>query len=204
MPYKAIRFLYVFLLFVNFAQANAGVPMLGAIWPPAIISLLFVILIESRYMQKSEILKQHKIEKREIVQMVRFSNIISTLFGMPFVWFVLMKIQMVLPGGGHGHDWGNWEYIYGVTVQAAWLIPFEQQLYWMIPVAYTVLMVPCFLASYWIELHVNYGFVKSKIELKDLKKIVWNANLCSYAFLMLFPIGYFFYFGVWIKYLGMK
>lgn len=93
-------------------------------------------------------------------------------------------------------------YIYGVTVQAAWLLPYESQLYWMIPAAYVILMIPFFFVSYWIELQVNYGFIKSKIDLDDLKKIVCNANLRSYAFLMLFPIGGFLYYGVWIELLG--
>lgn len=63
-------------------------------------------------------------------------------------------------------------------------------------------MIPCFFVSYLIELQVNYGCIKSKIDLDDLKQIVWNANLRSYAFLILFPIGAFLYYGVWIELLG--
>lgn len=38
----------IWLFWITPAYANAGIPMLGAIWPPAIISLWVVIFIESR------------------------------------------------------------------------------------------------------------------------------------------------------------
>lgn len=64
-------------------------------------------------MQKSEVLRCKKIKKSEIEKMVRFSNIVSTAFGMPLVWFILVVFQLTMPGGGNAHyDWGNWGYIY--------------------------------------------------------------------------------------------
>ena len=38
-----------------------------------------------------------------------------------------------------------------VTVQSAWLIPYETELRWMVPAAGLVLLVPCLLVSIGVE-----------------------------------------------------
>ena len=37
------------------------------------------------------------------------------------------------------------------TWQAPWLVPYETDLYWMLPVASLVLLIPFFFASYFVE-----------------------------------------------------
>ena len=55
-------------------------------------------------------------------------------------WF-----RVVATGGGRafGID-SSWQRVFAVTVQAAWLIPYESELNWMVPLAAIVLLVPFF------------------------------------------------------------
>ena len=71
-----------------------------------------------------------------------------------------------------------------VTLQAAWLVPYETHLRWMIPAAATVLLVPCFLMSLLIE---RWVLVRCWAE-KDRSAVfstVLHANVWSYLFLFL-------------------
>ncbi len=76
------------------------------------------------------------------------------MFGVPLTWLVLFLIQFASGGGGpydinslHGK-------FLAVTLQAPWLMPFENQLHWMIPAAMATLFVPFFFVSWWLEASV--------------------------------------------------
>jgi hypothetical protein len=69
-----------------------------------------------------------------------------------------------------------------VLVQAPWLPPNEDELYWMIPAASLALLVPFYLVSVWVELRAlrpKWPTVTSG----KLRMLVAGANALSYALL---------------------
>ncbi len=175
--------LFVFLLFSD-VSANMGLPMIMIVWPVYWIGLLPITLIEWWVMKK----ELPGLSSKKLMKNVFFANLISTIFGIPAVWFAMAVIQMLIPGGGGTFPGlrGVWPYILGVTVQAPWLIPYESQFYWMIPVAFIVLLIPFFFASYRIEA----WFIVSGLHLDEkgkqtIRQAVKKANVFSYAFLLI-------------------
>jgi hypothetical protein len=95
------------------------------------------------------------------------ANAVSTLVGIPLVWGILVLIELFfVPRGGQalGID-SFWHRVVAVTVQAPWLIPYESELHWMIPLAAIVLLVPFFFASVFVERLVFRRFCRSSPEL---------------------------------------
>ncbi|MDD6173495.1 MAG: hypothetical protein PUB86_04325 [Elusimicrobia bacterium] len=117
-------------------------------------------------------------------------NLISTLLGVPLTWLAAVAVQMALGGGrayglnGLGHK------LYAAVVQASWLIPYEEAFFWLVPSAFTVLMLYFFLSSWLIE----YGFMYLLFHKSDDKalicKNVFKANVVSYIFLYVFVLIY--------------
>src|SRR5690242_5623258 len=79
------------------------------------------------------------------------ANLISTLFGFPLLWGGLLLLELAIGGGGVPKVPEPWLSIYTVTAQAPWLLPYEDRLYWMVPTAMLVLLVPAFFVSVFIE-----------------------------------------------------
>ena len=111
------------------------------------------------------------------------ANAVSTLVGIPLVWGLLAFIEIIVSKGGQalGID-SFWHRVYAVTVQAAWLIPYESELHWMIPVAAIVLLIPFFFASVFLERMVFRRFCTSSPELARRRS--WVANGASYCFML--------------------
>jgi hypothetical protein len=83
--------------------------------------------------------------KRSVIVVAK-ANVFSTLVGVPIVYVVLLLIQLVSGGGGSlGIN------ALAVTLQAPWLIPYEDHLHWMIPAAALYLCVPFFVVSWLSE-----------------------------------------------------
>ena len=101
----------------------------------------------------------------------------------------MVLIQMLAGGGGaFGLDTTLGK-VLSVTLQAAWLIPYESDLHWMIPVAGLVLLVPFFFASWWSEYFVSKKMLKEH-PAQRVKIAVRNANIITYALLAFWPIGF--------------
>ena len=166
------------------ASANAGVPMIFLVMPALGLSIVPIILIEAIYLSK----KLELIISRAI-KTATISNLASTIVGIPLTWLLLVLIQMLTGGGGaYGLDTTLGK-VLSVTLQAAWLIPYESDLHWMIPVAGLVLLVPFFFASWWSEYFVSKKILKDHSPQK-VKVEVRNANIITYALLALWPIGF--------------
>ncbi len=123
------------------------------------------------------------------VKTTTISNLVSTLAGVPLTWLLLVLVQMVAGGGGaFGLDTMLGK-VLSVTFQAAWLIPYESELYWMIPVAGLVLLVPFFFVSWWSEYLVTKKILQDH-PAQTVKVVVRNANIITYTLLVLWPIGF--------------
>lgn len=159
------------------AYANIGVPMLMLTLPGMFFALIPIIGLES-YM----IGRYLNLEFSRSLRTAAFANVISTMAGMPVTWFVLVLLQMVTGGGyAYGVDTALKKFL-AVTWQAPWLIPYEQELYWMIPAAAITLLVPFFFASWFIEYQTARQMLKD-LPASLVQKAVMYANVTSYVLL---------------------
>ena len=99
------------------------------------------------------------------------------------MWMVLATVQGVFAGGARGLTTAG-QKIYAVTVQAPWLIPYEADLGWMIPLALLVLAVPAYLLSVLIEWRALLPFVEVENRHKTLRAVSLS-NAASYLLLAL-------------------
>jgi len=160
--------------------ADAGLPMIALAWPWIFVLLAPIILIEVLTAQ----LPKDFTLKQKIVG-IGFANIVSTLVGWPIAWFILVILQIfVIPGGGGAYGINTpLGAIASVTLQSAWLIPYEDQFYWMVPAATAFLMIPFFAISVLSEGLILRACLPG-LEPKQRKRAVWRANLFSYGFLI--------------------
>jgi hypothetical protein len=108
-------------------------------------------------------------------------KLVSTLVGIPLAWIILAASELICCGSARGLSTFGPK-LYAVTVQAPWLIPYEDDFWWMVPCAVIVMVVPCFVVSVLIEAPVNLLFFKIR-ETRLLWKATAIANGYSYAVL---------------------
>lgn len=184
--HKLKKTILAFLALVapGIAYANAGVPMLFLAMPVFLISLVPIIAIETIYISKGL-----ELTLGQSLKTVSISNVVSTIIGIPFTWFLLVLVQMITGGGGAYGINSVMGKVLAVTWQAPWLIPYEEELNWMIPVAGLVLLIPFFFASWWSEYFVSRKLNKTLPSL-SVKNSVRNANLITYLLLAVWPVGF--------------
>lgn len=164
------------------AFANAGVPMIFLVMPAFAIAIVPIVIIESVYLAK-----KLKISGRVAGKTATISNLVSTLVGIPLTWILLVVIQL-LTGGDKAYGLISiLDKILAVTWQAPWLIPYESDLHWMVPVAGLVLLVPFFFVSWWSEYLVSKKLLK-ETEAVTTNRAVRNANLITYGLLIIWPL----------------
>jgi hypothetical protein len=158
--------------------ADAGVPMIGAYWPPAWLALIPIIWIEALVARRTL-----RVSWRSAICSTGIANIASTLVGIPMTWLVWTSIENSRARGMKNLGDG----IYAVTAQAPWLIPYEEHLWWMIPVAAFTLTVVFFLVSVVTE-GVFMWVVYRRATSREVARWSWRANSYSYAVILLFVI----------------
>ncbi len=181
---KLLLTLCILLCIPGVASANAGVPMIFLAMPALGLSIIPIIIIEAIFLSKKLELAVPSAFKTATI-----SNLVSTIVGIPLTWLLLVLIQMLTGGdGAFGLDTTLGK-VLSVTLQAAWLIPYEYDLHWMIPMAGLVLLVPFFFASWWSEYFVSKKMLKEH-SAQRVKIAVRNANIITYALLAYWPIGF--------------
>ena len=186
---------------------DMGLPMIIPSMFIMLLALIPVIFIEGYF-----ITKLLKINGPAGYQASLFSNLMSTLVGIPITWFVLVLLQL-MTGGGSAYGFSTvWEKLIAFTWQAPWLIPYEnQESAWVVYAAMIILLIPYCLASWYIEYLVSRSFLANRLpnskDLEDqsyliklfetersfsqISHAIWKANLITYAgigFLLLFPL----------------
>jgi len=157
------------------AWADAGVPMLVLLWPAAWALLVPVVLLEAEVARR-----RLALPYRDGLRVAGVANAVSTFVGIPVTWGVLVVVELVATGGralGLGTLAGR---IAAVTVQSPWLIPYEADLDWMIPVAALVLCVPFFFMSVFVEAFIARRLLASHAP-AHVRSWSWRANLASYG-----------------------
>lgn len=182
-PHPCMFFGAGLLLAPQFAQANAGLPMIVLIMPALALSIVPIVLIEAFYLAR-----RLELSARQVIITVTVSNLVSSLVGIPLAWGLLAGVQLITGGGSaYGLD-SVLGRVLAVTWQAPWLIPYESAMGWMIPLAGLFLLVPFFFVSWWSEYWVTRKILSNN-EAAELYILVRNANLISYALLGLWPLA---------------
>lgn len=112
------------------------------------------------------------------------ANLLSTLVGFPILWIALVAVQMLVGGGGVPHVSEPWYSIYTVSVQAAWLLPDEDRLYWMIPTACIVLLIPAFFVTVLIERWVYRRTFRESPSFGGVTSATWRMHFVTYGLLL--------------------
>ena len=160
------------------AHADIGLPLIAVFLPPMWLALIPIFVVEA-----AVIGRLLATPFRRTIVPASVGNLVSTLAGIPLMWLLLATTELVCCGEAKGLATPGAK-IYAVTIQAPWLIPYERDFHWMIPVALLVFAIPCYALSVLIEAPFNV------IAFKTIpKKLVWRAtaaaNLASYVCLAL-------------------
>ncbi len=162
--------------------ANVGIPMIFWQLPVATVALIPVVVLETCVV--SRLLKHPFIDT---ARLVFFANLFSTFVGIPITWIAMLALNIVTTGGSvHGFD-TPFDAFRSVVLQASWLVPYENDLVWLVPSATIVLLIPYYLAS----VKAEHWFLKTRITSTTpavLSRAVWLSNAASYGCLLLYSI----------------
>ena len=159
--------------------ANVGLPMILLQAPAMVLLLIPVIVIEWAILRRNlQLSTVHLLGGSTI------ANLVSTALGVPLAWCFMLVVGLVTTQGrAFGLD-SPLEKLVAVTLQAAWLIPYESDMYWMIPSALITLLVPTFFLSVWLERYV-YVRIWRLPNGNTVNRAVWVSNAVSYGLLFL-------------------
>lgn len=164
--------------------ADAGVPMLAVEYPLMILALIPVIFIETWIVARSL-----KLPKGDSARAVISANLVSTFLGFPLAWGIMVGLEIATGGGGRYDLHTAFQAVITVTTQAPWFPPDNATLYWMIPTAAIILLVPSYFVSVWIEGLVMRALLPEE-KRNAIFPVAWKANLASYAFLLLLGVAW--------------
>ena len=167
--------------------ANAGVPMLAIEWPAMLLVLLPVIAVEALVIRQ-----RVKLPYRQATRVSAAANAASTLVGLPIAWVGMIALNLLSTGGRALGLESDAQKIAAVTLQAAWLVPYEEDLYWMVPAAMLVLLIPNYIVSVWLEVWVGRRLLPQE-DRRGFGKTMIVANAASYSGLFVICAGWLVY-----------
>ena len=103
---------------------------------------------------------------------------------MPLCWALAAGVELACCGEAEGLGTGA-QRVYAVTVQAPWLIPYETNLWWMVPAATVVLSI----FFYGMSILVEYPIVRRGVPglaASAARQWVIRTNAITYSLLLLF------------------
>ena len=177
-----VRFIFVLLFavallsFPRLGFCDAGVPLISVFWPPMWLALIPVVLIEA-YINKRLL----GVSLRQTLVPATYGNLASTLLGIPFMWIVLASMEFGFFGTTYRMDTIPGK-LYAVTIQSPWLIPYEEELRWMVPAALLIFSIPCWIVSVLVEAPIN-GIILSNSRRKSVWRATAISNVASYILL---------------------
>lgn len=176
---KALTAIVICFGATTVARADAGVPMLAIVWPASWILLLPIIAVEGFVAARVTALGMRKSLLGAAV-----ANAVSTILALPVTWGLLVVVEMVLSRGGRAFGLSSaGSRVFAVTVQAPWLIPYESDLDWMVPLAALVLLIPFFFASVFTE---RLAFkMWTRCDMSTARRWSWCANAVTYGAIFL-------------------
>jgi len=171
--------------------ANVGVPMIFVQMPGMVCALIPIIILEALLIRR-----WLSLPYGDAFKGVTLANLASTIVGVPLAWLVMVLIEfaVVLPVAIAADHW-HWKLdspvlgVLGFLLSIAWLGPVERQLYWMIPAASALLLIPSFVVSVWLERRICLRSW-SGVDPASVRRGVFNANVASYGLLFIIACGW--------------
>jgi hypothetical protein len=163
------------------ARADAGIPMLALIWPPAWLLLLIIVPVEAYFARR-----MLALDWRGALGLSARANLVSTLVGIPLTWFVLALVEfgtgyvMYLLRLGDADVSPLVQRAVAITVLAPWLVPGDSLSGWIVPAAAAYLCIPFFFASVFIEDRVARRRL-GPFDAPLVRRWSWWANGFSYS-----------------------
>ena len=150
--------------------ANAGLPMLVLAWPASWIAFLPIVLVEAHIARRLL-----AVSFRRGIRLALVANAWSTLVGIPFTWFALLLLEVLLLGVVFRNATPNRvAEILLAPLGAPWITATAR---WQIPAAGACLCLPFLVVSTWIE-----GAVARRSFPPDLsRRWARSANLVTYV-----------------------
>jgi hypothetical protein len=176
------------LISATSAHANAGVPMLYLLWPGFGFALIPIIAVEAAVWRDSA-----KINWKQAITTASLTNIVSTVGGVPVTWGIMLTLELGVGATGYPDISAPWlERLHSVTVQAAWLLPYDnERLSWMIPAATGVFMIPYYLVS--VALEGVFAKLTVDAPMKRLFRLSALANAISYGIILMLIACWFLF-----------
>lgn len=173
------------------AHASAGLPMLVVVWPAFWVLLIPMIALKFWYF------KRHFQTEPSIrlLSGLTITNSFGVLLGVPLTWTVLGGIEVLLEEAGIGSQWttGFWQRILSITEEAPWLMAYPKEYYWMIPIAFMVLLIPFFIISTVSEYLVIHRYFLQHEKEATVKRVTQLSNVITYIILYMLVLGWFTY-----------
>ncbi len=171
--------------------ADVGVTMIFVQMQGMMFALIPIILVESLLVRRSL-----SLTYRDAFRGITIANLASTIVGVPLAWLAMLILQyaIMLPVAAAANYW-HWQLdspvfgVLGFLVSIAWLWPSERYLFWMIPAASALLLIPSFVASVWLERSICTNSWTNQNQ-AAVRRSVFNANLLSYGLLFLIACGW--------------
>jgi hypothetical protein len=151
--------------------------MVAIYLPPAWLALVPIIVIEAGVG-----IWRFKVAPKQAFIVQTIANCASTILGLPITWLALALVEFACCSSAAGLD-SPAHRVYAVTVQSPWLIPYESDLWWMIPASVAALTVP----FYFMSVVIEYGAIRllaRQLEPRIARSWALQANLFSYGFLL--------------------
>jgi hypothetical protein len=172
--------------------ADAGIPMLALQMPMMVCLLIPVIIVETLLVRR-----WLPLTGKEAYLGTSVANVASTIVGVPFAWALMLVMELIITiplsmAEYHWHWLMNspvWSFIVFLA-SVAWFGPAEgnPNLYWMIPTALAILLIPSFIVSVWIETRICLRFWRH-LDTASVRRAVFRANLASYGVLFFVACG---------------
>ena len=152
------------------ARADAGIPMLMLVWPPAWALFVPIVVVEALVARRLLALPYLECARLSLV-----ANARSTIIGIPLTWLVLvlleMTLGMALASLVQSSALGQF---FLVPLSSAWLMPNAKR--WQVYLAAAILCVPFLLVSIRLE---RWSAARS-IPADQARRWAKAANLATY------------------------
>ena len=167
------RLSFIAILMPTLVFSNTGLPLLAIQWHILWLAFIPIVFIETWVMYKTL-----PIGSKHIFKASFWSNLTSTLFGIPMPWICALKMSPIIPSE--------------LLSTCFFVIPPQITKNETIAVHLSMLLwwVIFFGTSYWIEKWVTKIILRQQnLTSLDINRAVFRANLCSYGMLFL-PTGF--------------
>jgi hypothetical protein len=172
------------------AYADAVLPSLALVSPITVLLLLPVVAIETWYAGK-----RLNISRRQSWRVIGVANILSAVVGLPFGTVLGKGLQRNLEIHYYGTQQENWKRLEKPGSAGSVSLALGQYPRWTLIIGAAVMLVVCFLISWWVEAAYVRWWMKHRmvgandaLPKAETSGIVRNANLLSYALLSIITL----------------